>query len=228
MLGLPHPSTLLRLLPTQRGALANARQAVAQQAEAARERHDLAVEQARAAGPSSWTPLEASGPLHAVHLSRDDADLVSTLAGFCLEGLADDEVCVVAVTPTHLAGLRRRIELAGASEAADRLLLPVDAEGVLDRVLPEGRPVAELFSQEVGGTLRRLVQRGRPVRALGETGGLRAGCGDLAGALELEQLWDGLRTELGFRSLCAYPALDDARFADQLLAGHTHVVAPVG
>ncbi|MCU1693254.1 MAG: response regulator [Frankiales bacterium] len=229
MLELLHPTALLRLLPPQRGALANAREAVEEQAVAAGERHELNLIQARATGPGSWTRLDqGTGPLHAVHVSTSSTDLVATLAGYCIEGLADDEVCVVALTPEHLAGLRHRIHLAGLSGAAERLLLAVDPATVLARVLPQGRPVAELFQQQVGRTLRRLVALGRPVRALGETAGMRAGIGDLAGAVELEQLWDELQTELGFSSLCAYPPLADDGFRRQVLAGHTHAAVTVG
>lgn len=209
--------------------MANARDAVAHHVAVAQERHELTVVQSRASGPATWTPLDAApGPLHGVHVSTSSSDLVATLAAYCIEGLADGDVCVVALSPLHLAGVRRRVDLAGLTAAAEQLLLPIDADAALAGVLRQGRPVRELFEQQVGGTLRRLVARGRPVRALGETAGIRAGLGDLAGALELELLWDALQAELGFSSLCAYPALHDDGFRSQVLSCHTHAASTVG
>lgn len=232
MLPLLRPTALRRLLPPQAGALANARDAVRLSGVAAVERHDLSLVQARALGTASWQPLRRSPGSgahgHGLQLTADDADLVARLAAYCTEGLADGQVCVVAATPTHRAGLRRRLDLAGLTDAARHLLVDVDAAAELATVLREGRPDADLFERHVGARLRARVRSGQQVRVAGEVAGLLVQRGDLGSALELEQLWDGLQRELGFPLLCAYPPGVDGRFRDQVLAEHSHLVAAVG
>lgn len=232
MLPLLRPTALRRLVPPQAGAVANARDGVRLMELAAADRHDLSVVQAQALGTSSWEPLArtpAFGPDgHALHVAQHDADLVSRLAAFVTEGLADGQVCVVALSPGTRDGLRRRLDLAGLSPAASRLLVVVDVDGELAAVLREGRPDADLFEAHVGGRLRARVQSGQRPRVAGEMAGLLVQRGDLAGALEVEQLWDGLQRELGFPLLCSYPSLDDDAFRTQALAEHSHLVTSVG
>ncbi|MCW2607335.1 MAG: response regulator [Frankiales bacterium] len=230
MLSLLRPAALRRLLPPSAGAVANAREAMGALALAADERHELAVVQATALGVDSWEALPGqAGPgAHALHVSSDDADLVARLASFVVEGLADGQVCVVAATAQHLTGLRHRLDLAGLTAEAERLLVAVDADGQLERVLREDRPDPALFELHVGRPLRRRVQSGQRPRVAGEMAGTLVGRRDLAGALEVEQLWHALQRELAFPLLCVYPPLDDERFLAQAHGEHTHALPSLG
>ncbi|MCW2779118.1 MAG: Sensor histidine kinase [Frankiales bacterium] len=228
MLPLLRPTAMLRLLPPQRGAVANARDGARVLDRAARERHELGRSQARALGTVSWSSLGTGPGRHALHVGRDDADVVSRLAGFVAEGLADGDVCVVAVTPSHRAGVRRRLDLAGLSPAVDGgLLVDVDAAGQLACLLRDGHPAEDLFERHVARRLRARVASGQRLRVAGETVGLLAQDGQVEGAVALERMWGGLQDELDFPLLCATPALaEDAE--SRVFAEHTHVVTTVG
>lgn len=230
MFPLLRPTALLRLLPPHAGAVANARDGVRATERRADHRHDLALAQARTLGVGSWAAPDGQPgpPGHAVHLSAHDTDLLARLAAYVCEGLADGELCLAIATPEHIRGLRRHVELAGLSGVAAELLVVHDAATLLPRLLREGRPDAALFAQHVGGPLRALLSAGVRVRAFGEMVGLLVSAGDLAGALELEQLWDDLQHELGFPLLCTYPPTRDERFVEQVRRTHSHVVISVG
>ena len=231
MLPLLRPTALRRLLPPQRGAIANARDGVRALAADARTRPERGLAQARALGTESWSELgrRGFGPYgHGVHVSTDDADLLSRLTAFVVEGLADGELCLVALTPSHRRGLLRHLDLVGMTDAARQHLVVADAATVVARVLREGRPDPDLFERCAAEPVRELQRSGQPVRAAGEMAGVLIAAGDLAGALELEQLWDDLQRELGIPLLCCYAPTPDVRFLEQVHATHSHLVSTVG
>lgn len=220
-----HPTALRRAVRPQQGAVENAADAVRLHAVAAGERREVVRLQARALGSRDWHVLAPREAGHAVHFA-DDAELGVRLAAFVTEGLTDDEVCVVVATPLHLAGLRHRLALAGLTDVARGLLVELDAETLLSRLLRDGRPDPDLFALSVAPLVRGTLESGRRMRAFGEMVGLLYEAGDRAGAVELEQLWDGLQRELGFPMLCAYPAAagQDDLLREQLCRSHSHLV----
>lgn len=219
-------TTVRRLLRPQRGAVANARDAVALHQAAAADRRELARLHAEAAGTGSWYPLSSSGgEPHAVHLAVDDCDLVSALSSFVAEGLAEGEVCLVVATASHRDGLATRLALAGLAEEARRLLVQLDAVSVLQGLLRDGRLDPRRFDSSLGRAVRAAAGRGTGLRAFGEMVGLLYGRGELVAALELERLWTALQRDRSFSLLCAYPSglHGDAEAQQQVGAAHTHV-----
>lgn len=227
MLRTLHPTALGRLLMPQRGARANARDALSLHTASREDRRQVAVAQARVHGTASWTPLRDAAPegAHAVHFPEHDAVLVARLAAFVGEGLAAGEVCLVLGTPSHRAGLRRRLALSGLDEAAAELLVERDAAEVLQSVLCDGCPDPDRFEVVVGGLVRQARARGTGVRAFGELVGLLAARDDLVGALRLEQLWEELLRRTPLPLLCAYPGLSDPAARAQVCRRHTHLAA---
>ena len=231
----PHLPHLLRattrsLLPV-RGALANARDAVADDRCAARARRAAALVQAHALGPDAWVPLQGSpagGARHAVDLYADDAELLTQLTAFVADGLAANQVCLVVATPLHRAGLLHRLSLHGLGDRGDLLVL-LDAQETLDRFLRDDWPDPALFDAVVGELVRRR-SGGSAVRAIGEMVGLLQVAGRTGAARQLEKLWAALQVEVAFDLLCAYPAqaVPDADARDAVLAHHSHVVAALG
>lgn len=234
-----HPPHVLRdavrtLLPGW-GARANAREAVAQDRRAAQARRAAALDQAHALGPGSWIPLDegsaqawpASGSRHGVDLYADDAQLLTGLTAYVADGLAAAEVCLVAATPGHRAGLVRRLALHGLTDPGDRLVL-IDAQALLDRFLRDGWPDPQLFDREVG-ELVRARGGGAPLRVFGEMVGLLQAAGLGPAALQLEKLWVSLQDEVDFDLLCGYPArsVQEPEAEAAVLAHHSHVVAPL-
>ena len=219
------------------GASDNARDAVRRDRLAVQARRAAAVAGAHASGPSSWTAAEQdSWPSHqrvrhAVDLYADDAELLSHVTAYVIDGLAQGETCLVVATPQHRAGLRHRLALAGLGEHGGRLL-ELDADEVLRRFLRDDWPDPALFDLAVAEVLRTLLRQGGRVRVFGEVVGLLHARGMLPAALQLEKLWEQLQRELDFPLLCAYPLVgcdeQDAELREHVLALHPHVVTTAG
>ena len=238
---MPHLTPLLRavtrsLRPVS-GASDNARDAVRHDRLAAQARRAAAVAGAHASGPSSWTAGEQdSWPAqervsHAVDLYADDAELLSHVTAYVVDGLAQGEACLVIATPQHRAGLRHRLALAGLGGHGGRLL-ELDADEVLRRFLRDDWPDPALFDLAFAEVLRTLLRQGGRVRVFEEVVGLLHANGMLPAALQLEKLWEQLQRELDFPVLCAYPLVgcdeQDGEVREHVLALHPHVVTTAG
>ena len=238
MLRLTSPlRAVIRSLRPVSGASDNARDAVRCDRLAVQARRAAAVAGAHASGPSSWTAGEQDcwpshqRVSHAVDLYADDAELLSHVTAYVIDGLAQGETCLVVATPQHRAGLRQRLALAGLGEHGGRLL-ELDADEVLRRFLRDDWPDPALFDLAVAEVLRTLLRQGGRVRVFGEVVGLLHARGMLPAALQLEKLWEQLQRELDFPLLCAYPLVgcdeQDAELREHVLALHPHVVTTAG
>src|SRR5215831_16329629 len=111
---------------------------------------------------------------HGVQLyGGDDAALIIALARYVADGLARGEGVLVIATTTHwgaLLGRLRRENVDIAHPVRDGTLVFLPAEGVLARLMKEGRPRWESFEALVGTDVRRLRVRAEPsrVRVFGE------------------------------------------------------------
>lgn len=225
------PSLLSPMLPV-RGLLSvlrplswarrNAADAFAANRDAARRRTSAACSQAHALGPASWVALSGgthrSGPAHGLDLCVGDADQVAHLCDYVVDGLTQGETVVVVATATHREGLHHRLALCGVRPEPGRLV-ELDADETLATLLTDGRVDAESFERVVATEMRALLGQGRPVRAYGEMVELLHARDDLAGAVELERLWEQLLDELPITLLCAYHRSGDAE-AEELLEKH--------
>lgn len=151
---------------------------------------------------------------HLVQFYESDAELIAR-AG---EYLQAAEAAVVIATEAH------RPALAGAlTDPGDIVWL--DAEAVLAHIMPRGALDPAAFSDVVGGVIRTAAGGGRPVRAFGEMVALLWQRGDVAGALELETLWNELMAAVPFSLYCAYPSVADADDFARICHAHTAVEA---
>jgi anti-sigma regulatory factor (Ser/Thr protein kinase) len=91
-----------------------------------------------------------------------------------------------------------------ASARRDGTLIWLDAADTMAGFMPDGRIDGEAFRRVVGSVVSRAVATGRPVRAFGEMVGLLWEDGNVLAAIELEELWNDLRSELSFSLLCCY------------------------
>jgi len=170
---------------------------------------------------------------HGVQLyGSDEAALVIGVARYVADGLARNEGVLVITTTTHwgaLLGRLRREHVDIAHPVRDATLVFLPAEGVLARLMKEGRPRWESFEALVGTDIRRLRVRAEPsgVRVFGEVVGLLWQQGLCAAALELEGLWNRLLATDPFQLACPYPIEErearlDPDTIGALLRAHTH------
>ncbi len=163
---------------------------------------------------------------HHVAAYDDVAALARRIAGFVDASLLDGIDVVTVCRPVVRDAVERRLQTQGTdTEAArrDGRLVTVDAEETLGRFLVDGRPDPHLFTE----VLRSLAPGDGPLSAFGEMVSLLWERGEVAAALELEQLWGTAVVERPIRLLCAYPGellagadLDDVA---KLCALHDHV-----
>lgn len=144
---------------------------------------------------------------HSVHFYADERHLAATVGEYLVRGARAGAVSVVIATESHLGAFET--EMAGAGidiDAAKRggTYVSFDAAATLARLMPSGRVDPAAFRAVIGGLMRTARNGGRPVQAYGEMVALLWEAGDVVGAIELEELWNGLRDELRFSLLCAY------------------------
>lgn len=169
--------------------------------------------------PKAW----ASG--HSVQLYESEEFLASSVAGFLAEGVAAGQPVLIIATADHarafLAGMRaRRVDVDELVVGRDILVL--DAQETLDQFMRGASPDPAKFEELIGQTLRRLAMD-RPyvvVRAYGEMVDLLWRAGNIAAAMEVEELWNDIALRHSFDLLCAY--------AMQNFASETHSMGFLG
>ena len=153
------------------------------------------------------TPPCACG--HDVQFYRTDEFLLHAVVDFLASGLRAGQPIVCIATLAHLkeivAALRRR-GLDTDEFLSGREAVWLDARETLASFMEGPRPNRELFMATVGRVFE-LVLRGRHylvVRGYGEMVNLLANEGNIAGALELEALWNDLAATHPYSLLCSY------------------------
>ncbi len=145
---------------------------------------------------------------HVVHFFVTTPDFLSVAVDHLTRDLGDDEGVVIVGRRSHVQPLATALRARGLVPdvlAAEGRLVVADADRMLERLVVDSRPDADAFDEVVGGTLRQATQATRSVRVLGEMVAALWDVGNCIGALELEQLWNGLRAWLRFDLLCCYP-----------------------
>lgn len=170
---------------------------------------------------------------HAVQFYADDAELSGSVASYLGEGLSAGGSAVVVATEAHRSGLRAGLAAAGAhdrAEAAGRLIM-VDASGMLDGFLDDGRIDQSRFRAAAEDLVNQAAGAGQPVRIYAEMVALLWDAGQVTLALELETLWNDLAAQVPFSLLCGYPDRvtepgGDTSALERVCRLHTDVIAP--
>ena len=147
---------------------------------------------------------------HVVQFYERDDDLVRLVVGYLAAAVRDGDAVVVVARPDHRAAFLDGLAAAGVDTEqahADGRLTSLDARETLARFMTDDGIDAAAFDAAVGGVVRAAGAGagGRPVRAYGEMVALLWEEGDVAGAVELERLWNELGEALPFSLFCAYP-----------------------
>jgi hypothetical protein len=178
--------------------------------------------------------IEAFRGEHVVQFYEDDAELIATVGPYLGEAARADEVAVVIATEAHRRALERELGAEGIDLVRARAsgrLVSLDAAETLARFGAGGLIDHEAFYEVIGGLMHEATRSGRPVRVYGEMVALLWDAGDIAGAIELETLWNDLGRELPFSLYCSYPAAsvggpDRADGLHSVCQLHSSVVSP--
>lgn len=172
---------------------------------------------------------------HLVHFYERDSALVQSIATFAGTGLATGAACLVIATESRLRQLHEHWKAAGidisAARARDQYVC-LDATDALSRVMSDGRPNESLFEQFIGHMVATASDRYSQVRAYCEMSSLLWQEGDHSAAIELEELWNGLRCPRSVSVLCAYPlpGVDqgDTQAVTSICSVHSRIVPEDG
>jgi signal transduction histidine kinase/ActR/RegA family two-component response regulator len=170
---------------------------------------------------------------HIVQFYESDDYLSTAVAGFLAEGLNAGESAIVIATPTHRRAFHTRLQSMGLDPdglVRTGQLVMLDARETLSTFMDDGR----LDPREFRTNVVRLLERSRggrvaTARAFGEMVDLLWQDGNVAAAIELEELWNDLARAYSFSLLCSYAMgrfsshAHAARFQDVCRA-HTHVI----
>jgi hypothetical protein len=152
---------------------------------------------------------------HVVHFYGADDELANNVGRYLADGIRSGEGVVVVATAPHRLAFEARLARDGLDADRERgagRLLTMDASGLLDGFLADGRLDHDRFEAAASALIGRAAAGGRPVRVYAEMVALLWDAGDVALAIELEDLWNKLGARLPFCLLCGYP---DSVLAEQ-------------
>jgi hypothetical protein len=150
---------------------------------------------------------------HLVQFYDREDELVAGVGTYLAEAIEAGGVAVVIATDAHRQAFAARLADAGVDPALAEVGLPasgaalvmLDAREAADALLIDGRVAPHRFDKLIGDLVREAAAGGRPVRAYGEIVAVLWAAGQVAAALELEALWNGLGREVDFSLYCGYP-----------------------
>lgn len=146
---------------------------------------------------------------HVVHFYGADDELADSVGRYLADGLRAGEGVVVVATAAHCLAFEAMLARDGLDAGEERRagrLLAADASGLLGSFLADGRLDHDRFEAAASALIGRAAAGGRQVRVYAEMVALLWDAGDVALAIELEDLWNELGARLPFRLLCGYPA----------------------
>lgn len=159
-----------------------------------------------------------------------EVHLADSVAGF-LRPAVSDGVAVIVAAAGHRKAFVQALVCSGVDASAavrSGRLVVLDADDMLDQFLSDSEPNAPAFARVIGGVVDRAERLGGLVRIYGEMTALLWKQNNVAAALGLEKLWNGIAAIRSFESLCGYPSAlfahpSAARRFEALCAQHTHV-----
>lgn len=171
---------------------------------------------------------------HSVGFYRDDVVFEAAVGAFVAAGLTRGETVVMVATAGHQAQIDEHLVAAGHDVAALRSnaqYVTFDAEQELGRFMVDGRPDPTRFEQVLGTMVLSFAGRERPLRIYGEMVGVLWADGNVTGAIELEELWNGLRRRGVFELHCGYDVDGSGPEADlealrRVCGAHTELTTP--
>ncbi|MBA3383589.1 MAG: MEDS domain-containing protein [Actinobacteria bacterium] len=154
----------------------------------------------------TWTDAPAA---HAAQIYVEAGELADSVAEYFAAGFEAGEPAVLVATEEHANLIADRLDAVGWNARRIEelgLLVNVNAEATLGRILEGPHPSPVLFERVIGGLLDQLGARypGRRVRAFGEMVNVLCERGQRDVAVELEELWNRLARTRDFTLLCGY------------------------
>jgi signal transduction histidine kinase len=156
----------------------------------------------------STKPGEQSREEHFVQFYESENFLIDSITGFVSLGFDSGDTVFVLATASNLNSLRERLLEQKIDieqlEAVGRFVA-LDAEKVHADLTVDGVLCRERFNQFFGSLLSQARDAHRPIRVFGELVAVLWAQGKYATAIQVEELWNGLKSQTPFSLFCAYP-----------------------
>jgi MEDS: MEthanogen/methylotroph, DcmR Sensory domain len=179
-------------------------------------------------------PTAVDRGVHEVEFYGDDAELAVSVGSFLGDGLAAACPAIVVATTAHRTAFRASLGIWAAEgvhhQPGSRLVM-VDAAATLQGFLAGDRLDPARFRTAAPALIGRVARPGHPARIYTDMMALLWEAGQVAQALELEELWNGLEADPPFSLLCGYPARlmaqkDEAQAVERVFQLHSGIVSP--
>jgi DNA-binding NarL/FixJ family response regulator len=157
--------------------------------------------------------MTSHGPFqHEVQFYSNDRRLVGSLTDLIYSALNTGNSAIVVATEKHRSSLLQKLRLLGiepeSAEADGRLILS-DAAETLSKILFEGMPNPDRFSEKIGSLIAKAARSASSLQSrvtvFGEMVALLWAEGNHRATIRLEQLWNELASQHCFSLHCAYP-----------------------
>ena len=145
---------------------------------------------------------------HVVQVYENEGIFLDALTGFVDSAIVADENAVVIATNSHLSALESRLQSYGHNIEGlilENKYIPVNADELLTEFLVNEVPDEALFMKTVTKLIDHATYNRRKFRAFGEMVAILWAKGDKNATLQLEHLWNDLRSQVPFCLFCAYP-----------------------
>jgi hypothetical protein len=154
-----------------------------------------------------WSPLKPGE--HLVQCWQTEESLLAALEGFVSAGLREEEGVILIATAGHLHVVEKRLRKHWLDIDRARWegrYIPLLAQETLARFMgADGLPDEGRFNAMARKLLDRASAPERKVRFFGEMVGVLWAQGNIAGAIQLENVWDKFIHAHGVPLFCAYP-----------------------
>lgn len=168
--------------------------------------------------------LGSSASEHVVQFFDETESLVVTLGGYLADGWRRGDNLLVLARPRHWALAAGELAARGCPVVdwiAEGRLVALDAMTMMGTFIVNGQPDAAKFQASIGEIVGRLAGDGAGLTAYGEIVDVLAAQGNLAGAEQVEALWNELGARWPFRLMCGYSS---ANFGDERTAADFNAV----
>jgi hypothetical protein len=192
------------------------------------------VDSLRKCDPWEQVLAAASAHDHILQLYQDHDFLNSAVCRYIGAGLANGDRIILFPTLTHWNAFRQLLATEGVDVQAARergQLTVVDANELLPRFMRDAMPDPHLFNAVIADVFRQARAGGRyqKMRAWGELVDVLWERGDVAGSMNLEDLFDQLNKKIGIAMFCSY-LMDNfngdvhAHMLPRLGTNHSHLI----
>jgi PAS domain S-box-containing protein len=162
-----------------------------------------------------------------------DHALAVNVGNYLHEGLRAGDGLLVIATPDHRRAFLKQLKSLGADPdraRRDQQLVCLDSQETLARFTIDRRLVWDKFEAVIRAAVASVkTGAGCGIRAYGDMVGVLWQAGERTTAIQLEEFWNRLRTEMGMHLFCAYPIDIFGQEAQSpemhdLLCAHTHLL----